>query len=171
VSRSQGIAPGATKAGSDEKALSLAQMVLVSRESCQVARTVPLSSGLGLKKCVMISLSAIVEQGGLRREQCKGEAGGGTHRGRCDRVWPRQADVITIEWVNNAKVLHSVDADPSMAQHPQDVELPKGVKPFDSGFMPPGATYGYTFTIPGTYKYTCVPLEKDAMNGTIVVKK
>jgi plastocyanin len=77
----------------------------------------------------------------------------------------------TVEWINNAKVLHSVDADPSMVQRPQDVVLPQGVKPFDSGFMQPGATYSYTFTIPGTYKYTCVPHEKDAMNGTVVVKK
>ena len=76
----------------------------------------------------------------------------------------------TVEWVNNAKTLHSVDADPDMAQRKQDVVLPKGAKPFDSGFMQPGASFDYTFTVPGTYSYTCVPHEKDAMNGTIVVK-
>jgi plastocyanin len=76
----------------------------------------------------------------------------------------------SIEWINNAKTLHSVDADPSMVQNPKDVVLPKGAKPFDSGFMPPGKTYEYTFTTPGTYKYTCVPHEKDHMNGEVVVK-
>jgi len=76
----------------------------------------------------------------------------------------------TVEWVNNAKTLHSVDADPSMVQRPADVVLPKGAKAFDSGFMQPGATFDYTFTVPGTYKYTCVPHEKDAMNGTVIVK-
>ena len=76
----------------------------------------------------------------------------------------------TVEWVNNAKTLHSVDADPDMAQRKQDVVLPKGAKPFDSGFMQPGATFDYTFTVPGTYNYTCVPHEKDAMNGIIIVK-
>jgi len=76
----------------------------------------------------------------------------------------------SVEWINNAKTLHSVDADPDMVQRKQDVVLPKGAKPFDSGFMQPGATYSYTFTVPGTYKYTCVPHEKDVMNGTVIVK-
>jgi plastocyanin len=76
----------------------------------------------------------------------------------------------TIEWVNNAKTLHSVDGDPTMALKPSDVSLPPGAKPFDSGFMKPGMTWEYTFKVPGTYKYTCVPHEKDRMNGEIVVK-
>ena len=76
----------------------------------------------------------------------------------------------TVQWINNAKTLHSVDADPSMVQNPKDVVLPKGAKAFDSGFMQPGATYEHTFTAPGTYKYTCVPHEKDHMNGEVVVK-
>ena len=76
----------------------------------------------------------------------------------------------TVEWVNNAKTLHSVDGDPTMALKPSDVSLPSGAKPFDSGFMKPDATWDYTFKVPGTYKYTCVPHEKDGMNGEIVVK-
>jgi plastocyanin len=76
----------------------------------------------------------------------------------------------TVEWINNAKTLHSIDADPSMVQNPKDVVLPKGAKPFDSGFMQPGMTYEHTFTVPGTYKYTCVPHEKDRMNGEVIVK-
>jgi plastocyanin len=76
----------------------------------------------------------------------------------------------TVEWVNNAKTLHSVDGDPSMALKPSDVSLPPGAKPFDSGFMKPDTTWEYTFKVPGTYKYTCVPHEKDGMNGEIVVK-
>jgi plastocyanin len=76
----------------------------------------------------------------------------------------------TVQWVNNAKTLHSVDGDPSMALKPSDVSLPPGAKPFDSGFMKPDATWEYTFKVPGTYKYTCVPHEKDGMNGQVVVK-
>jgi plastocyanin len=76
----------------------------------------------------------------------------------------------TIEWVNNAKTLHSVDGDPSMALKPADVSLPSGAKPFDSGFMKPDMTWQHTFKVPGTYKYTCVPHEKDGMNGEVVVK-
>jgi len=77
----------------------------------------------------------------------------------------------TIEWTNNAATLHSVDADPSMVQVPKDVVLPSGAKPFVSGFMTPGATFDYTFTVPGVYKYTCVPHEKDGMVGEIDVAK
>lgn len=77
----------------------------------------------------------------------------------------------TIQWVNDAKTLHSVDADKSMVQNPSDVVLPAGVKPFDSGFMQPGATFEHTFTQPGVYKYTCVPHEKDHMNGEVDVSK
>jgi plastocyanin len=76
----------------------------------------------------------------------------------------------TIEWVNNAKTLHSVDGDPSMALKPSDVSLPPGAKPFDSGFLKPDMTWEYTFKVTGTYKYTCVPHEKDGMNGEVVVK-
>ena len=32
-------------------------------------------------------------------------------------------------------------------------------------------TFDYTFTLPGTYRYTCVPHEKDGMNGEVVVTK
>ena len=77
----------------------------------------------------------------------------------------------TVQWVNNAATLHSVDADTSMVQSPKDVVLPAGAKPFDSGFMSPGATFEYTFTVPGVYKYTCVPHEKDGMAGEIDVTK
>src|SRR5579859_7444380 len=35
----------------------------------------------------------------------------------------------TVQWVNNAATLHSVDADPSMVQKPSDVVLPPGAKP------------------------------------------
>ena len=37
--------------------------------------------------------------------------------------------------------------------------------------MPPGGTFDYTFTVPGTYRYFYVPHEALGMIGTIVVKK
>jgi plastocyanin len=76
----------------------------------------------------------------------------------------------TVEWINNAASLHSVTTNPAVAQDPKDVSLPKDAKPFDSGFMPPGAKWSYTFTVPGTYKYLCLPHEKDKMTGVVVVK-
>jgi plastocyanin len=77
----------------------------------------------------------------------------------------------TVEWVNNAETLHSVTTDPDSAQKPSDVSSPPGAKPFDSGFMKPGMTFDYTFTVPGTYKYLCLPHEKDGMIGYVVVSK
>ena len=77
----------------------------------------------------------------------------------------------TVEWINNAATLHSVDADPSMVANPKDVVLPPGAKPFDSGFMQPGGKFDYTFNTPGDYKYTCVPHEADGMKGEIDVEK
>ena len=77
----------------------------------------------------------------------------------------------TVRWVNNAATLHSVDATPDDVINKADVSLPPGAPEFDSGFMQPGGTFDYTFTIPGTYRYTCIPHEKDGMNGTIIVTK
>jgi plastocyanin len=76
----------------------------------------------------------------------------------------------TVEWINNAASLHSVTTNPAVAQDPKDVSAPAGAKPFDSGFMTPGAKWSYTFTVPGTYKYLCLPHEKDHMVGVVVVK-
>jgi plastocyanin len=77
----------------------------------------------------------------------------------------------TVEWDNNAKTLHDVTTDADSVQKPSDVSLPTGAQSFDSGFMQPGTTWSYTFTVPGHYKYTCIPHEKDGMVGEIDVTK
>lgn len=77
----------------------------------------------------------------------------------------------TVEWVNNAETLHSVTTDPDSAQKAGDVSSPPGTQPFDSGFMKPGMTFDYKFTVPGTYKYLCLPHEKDGMVGYVIVSK
>ena len=50
---SHGMAPGATNAESVDDAIAAAQIALVSRECCQVARRVPFSAGFGLRKRAM----------------------------------------------------------------------------------------------------------------------
>ncbi len=77
----------------------------------------------------------------------------------------------TILWKNTGATLRDVTTDPSVAQNKGDVEVPPGAKPFDSGFMPPGASWSYTLTIPGRYVYACIPHEKDRMIGEITVTK
>jgi plastocyanin len=75
----------------------------------------------------------------------------------------------TVEWRNASIWTHSVTADPERARNPQDVHLPPGAEPFDSGEIPAGEIYRHTFTVPGIYRYVCHPHENDGMAGTIVV--
>ena len=77
----------------------------------------------------------------------------------------------TVQWVNNGQTVHSVSTSAANAQNPNDTSMPKGAIAFDSGFIPPGGDYSYTFTVPGTYRYFCLPHEKAGMVGVIVVKK
>lgn len=77
----------------------------------------------------------------------------------------------TVEWINNGDTIHSVSTETANAQNPKDVSLPAGAKAFDSGFVAPGSKYDYTFTVPGTYHYFCLPHEQAGMTGTIIVKK
>jgi plastocyanin len=77
----------------------------------------------------------------------------------------------TIEWINDGDTIHSVSTEAGNAQNPKDVSLPAGAQPFDSGFVAPGGKYDYTFRVPGTYHYFCLPHEMAGMVGTVVVKK
>jgi plastocyanin len=77
----------------------------------------------------------------------------------------------TVQWVNGGETVHSVSTTAANAQNPNDTSMPKGAVAFDSGFIPPGGDFSYTFTVPGTYRYFCLPHEKAGMVGVIVVKK
>lgn len=77
----------------------------------------------------------------------------------------------TVEWENDGKTVHSVTTVPEDARNPSDVRLPKGVQGFDSGFIPPGGKFSYTFKVPGTYKYFCIPHENAGMTGYVIVRK
>jgi plastocyanin len=75
----------------------------------------------------------------------------------------------TVRWQNRSKDTHTVTDDPKRAKDRKDVEFPKEAKPFDSGEIKPGDAYTYTFDVPGTYKYVCVPHETMGMTGEIEV--
>ncbi len=77
----------------------------------------------------------------------------------------------TVKWVNDGQTVHDVSTTAANAQNPNDTSMPKGATAFDSGFIPPGGDYSYTFTVPGTYRYFCLPHEKAGMVGVVVVKK
>jgi plastocyanin len=76
----------------------------------------------------------------------------------------------TIEWKNPSKLVHTVTADPDKARDKSDVKLPEGAKPFNSGRIQPGGTYRHTFTVPGQYKYFCIPHERAGMIAEVEVK-
>lgn len=77
----------------------------------------------------------------------------------------------TVKWVNDGQTVHDVSTTVANAQNPKDTSMPKGAQAFDSGFIPPGGDFSHTFTTPGTYKYFCLPHEKEGMVGFVVVKK
>ena len=76
----------------------------------------------------------------------------------------------TVVWRNVSDLPHSVTDVPSMAITAQDAALPPNAKEFDSGLVLPGKDYSHTFTVPGTYKYFCIPHEAVGMVGTVVIK-
>ncbi|MDG6900613.1 MAG: cupredoxin domain-containing protein [Nitrososphaerota archaeon] len=59
----------------------------------------------------------------------------------------------TVTWTNNDNSPHTVTADGGS---------------FDSGNLAPGATFSFTFTTAGTYKYHCV--YHPWMTATVVVR-
>lgn len=75
----------------------------------------------------------------------------------------------TVQWENSSKDDHTVTGDSKRAGNPKDVKIPKGAEPFDSGTVKPGGSFFYTFVVPGTYKYVCVPHEMMGMYGEIDV--
>lgn len=61
----------------------------------------------------------------------------------------------TVAWINNGANLHTVSA------------LDGG---FESGSIPPGKAFVYTFTKPGTYQYLCRQHFLNGMSGSITVQ-
>ena len=76
----------------------------------------------------------------------------------------------TVQWRNTSLVTHTVTADPARAAVAANVQLPQGAQPFHSDSIPAGQTWSYRFTTPGTYRYVCLPHERQGMRGTVVVE-
>lgn len=76
----------------------------------------------------------------------------------------------TVRWKNSSMIVHTVTADPKKATKEESVRLPEGASAFDSGNLDPEATFKHTFTVPGTYRYFCVPHEGTKMYGTVIVE-
>ncbi|MQA90261.1 MAG: hypothetical protein GEU90_08500 [Gemmatimonas sp.] len=90
---------------------------------------------------------------------------------RFDAECVRVSSGETVLWTNPSPQRHTVTADPTKAANPANVSLPDGTDPFDSGWIPPGGNFEYTFSVPGRYDYVCLPHENDAMVGTVIVEE
>ena len=75
-----------------------------------------------------------------------------------------------VEWRNQSIMDHTVTGDPSLAKDPENVELQEGAQAFHSGDVKPGQVYRHTFTVPGIYRYVCLPHEGQGMMGTVRVE-
>ena len=75
-----------------------------------------------------------------------------------------------VTWKNTSAVTHNVVTDAGKATNPLDVKLPGGAQAFDSGYLQPGQSFSYRFTVPGVYKYVCTLHESGGMKGTVIVK-
>jgi plastocyanin len=76
----------------------------------------------------------------------------------------------TIEWRNRSLQAHTVTTDPVLVRQPRRISVPEGATVFDSGPVWPGEVWRRTFTVPGTYQYTCVPHERFGMYGVVIVE-
>lgn len=75
----------------------------------------------------------------------------------------------TIRWECGPTFEHTVTADPDEADDPEIVKLPEGAETFNSGTIKPGKSYSRRFTVPGKYRYFCIPHEAAGMIGEIEV--
>lgn len=76
----------------------------------------------------------------------------------------------TVEWRNVSLFAHTVTCDRDKAADPAHVALPAGAEPFDSGRVPAGEIWRRRFTVPGTYRYVCLPHEERGMLGAVIVR-
>ena len=71
----------------------------------------------------------------------------------------------TVEWRNVSPFDHVVTDDRKLG----DAAIPAGAQAFSSGAIASGASYRRVFTVPGEYRYFCVPHEGIGMVGRITV--
>jgi len=75
-----------------------------------------------------------------------------------------------VAWRNRTLLTHTVTADPRITADASNIELPEGARPFNSAAIPAGQVFRHTFTVPGTYRYLCLPHAGQKMFGTVIVE-
>ena len=74
-----------------------------------------------------------------------------------DEIEVEVGTTVTWEWGTNT---HNIE----VREQPDDADWPGEPDIYDEGHE-----YSYTFEVPGTYEYVCVPHEAQDMFGTIIV--
>ncbi|MDA8395066.1 MAG: plastocyanin/azurin family copper-binding protein [Candidatus Dormibacteraeota bacterium] len=74
----------------------------------------------------------------------------------------------TVTWDNVGNLPHTTTDESSLAANPADAELPKGAVGWNQPIAP-GKPFSLKLTVPGTYKYFCIPHELLGMLGQITV--
>ena len=74
----------------------------------------------------------------------------------------------TVTWKNTGNISHTTTDEPSLAASPADSKLPAGATGW-THVLAGGATFSLKLTVPGTYKYFCIPHETLGMVGSITV--
>jgi plastocyanin len=77
------------------------------------------------------------------------------------------ANITLVIGVNNSVIWTNGDSAPHTVTA---TSVPSGASMFNSGNMNSGATFVYTFTVPGTYKYDCT-YHSIWMQGIVIVKQ
>lgn len=75
-----------------------------------------------------------------------------------------------VRWINTGTIAHTITTLRSKVAMPADARVPPGARAWDSGFVRGGRSYARRLTVPGTYRYFCIPHEGARMVGTIVVR-
>jgi plastocyanin len=123
-----------------------------------------------------VAVAALVACGGSTSSGGSGSTSGGgntvqmTNDNKFNPATLTVAKGTTVTWDNVSAVQHTVTLDPSKVSDKNNVSLPPGAQPSDSGFIDPKKKYELKFDVAGTYKYTCIPHEGQGMHGTITVQ-
>jgi plastocyanin len=75
----------------------------------------------------------------------------------------------TVTWRHASGSGHTATLDQGKVKDASKVGMPAGAQAWASGNLSDGRTWTYTFEVPGTYRYVCLPHEDRGMIGTVVV--
>lgn len=76
-----------------------------------------------------------------------------------------------VTWKNTGGIAHTITTVRAKATNKAYARVPAGARAWDSGFIGGGKSYSRVLTVPGVYRYFCIPHEGAKMIGTIVVTR